>query len=518
MQKIIGLLFLLSSYGFGAIGSLTIPHDIDSAAIPKVIYIDQNNDSIVNKVNEIKDTVNAYLPGGGVYTGTALTSTGNLRLTVDSDNNGTGNCLAITHNGASDTIAKFCDDLASRAFGALTISGRATLTDSLIGVSQRLSGNLAADNGAFSGTVAVTGLQSNAEALAFTGNGTITAGRIGRTAAGGLVLWGIAGSSYDLSIRNAAGDNLIQNPTGGSVTEFPRAGGVSITGPVTHSYTLTQTGLQSNSEAIAFTANGTSGSGRIWKSASHGLQMRAVTGSSNDINIESAAAVPLILNPTGTANLTVGNASGSVTNPGTLTQTGAATFTAAPVFSSVTASQFLLVDGSKALTSVAGTGSGSVVRATSPTLVTPALGAATATSIVASGNVTADSLISSKFYEEGTFTATLRGCLSDPTGTAYYTRVGKQVTLAIPYLSCTSDSAGAAITGLPASIHSARRQGFPVNWIENSTNTQNTSAGLQVDGAAVRFILLGPLTASGTRTLYGNHGSGGFTTITYTLQ
>lgn len=61
---------------------------------------------------------------------------------------------------------------------------------------------------------------------------------------------------------------------------------------------------------------------------------------------------------------------GAVTHSGTLLQTGVATFTAAPVFSSVAASQFLLVDGSKALTSVAGTGSGSVVRATSPTLST----------------------------------------------------------------------------------------------------------------------------------------------------
>lgn len=62
---------------------------------------------------------------------------------------------------------------------------------------------------------------------------------------------------------------------------------------------------------------------------------------------------------------------GNLSISGTSLHTGAATFTAAPRFNSVTASQFLLVDANKDLTSVAGTGSGSVVRATSPTITTP---------------------------------------------------------------------------------------------------------------------------------------------------
>jgi hypothetical protein len=75
---------------------------------------------------------------------------------------------------------------------------------------------------------------------------------------------------------------------------------------------------------------------------------------------------------------------------GNHTITGPVTFANAPVFSSVTASQFLLVDGSKALTSVAGTGSGSVVRATSPTISGLTLSGTTATGLTASRTLITD--------------------------------------------------------------------------------------------------------------------------------
>jgi hypothetical protein len=60
---------------------------------------------------------------------------------------------------------------------------------------------------------------------------------------------------------------------------------------------------------------------------------------------------------------------------------GTATFSATPVFSALTASSAVATDASKNLVSVTNTGTGSNVLATSPTLVTPVLGVATATSI-----------------------------------------------------------------------------------------------------------------------------------------
>jgi hypothetical protein len=100
-------------------------------------------------------------------------------------------------------------------------------------------------------------------------------------------------------------------------------------------------------------------------------------------------------NESPTLGLEVGP-TGAVTIPqaatlsSTLLLTGVGTFTAAPIFNSVTASQFLLVDGSNALTSVAGTGSGSVVRATSPTITTPTFSGTIASGLTASRTVITD--------------------------------------------------------------------------------------------------------------------------------
>jgi hypothetical protein len=66
---------------------------------------------------------------------------------------------------------------------------------------------------------------------------------------------------------------------------------------------------------------------------------------------------------------------------GTLGVTGVATFSAAPIYSSLTASSAVATDASKNLVSVTNTGTGNNVLATSPTLVTPVLGVASATSI-----------------------------------------------------------------------------------------------------------------------------------------
>jgi hypothetical protein len=63
------------------------------------------------------------------------------------------------------------------------------------------------------------------------------------------------------------------------------------------------------------------------------------------------------------------------------TFTGVQTLSSSPVVSALTASQAVFTNGDKELVSNAITGTGSVVMATSPTLVTPDLGAATATSV-----------------------------------------------------------------------------------------------------------------------------------------
>jgi hypothetical protein len=59
---------------------------------------------------------------------------------------------------------------------------------------------------------------------------------------------------------------------------------------------------------------------------------------------------------------------------------------------------------------------------------------------------------------EGSFTGTLTGCTTSPTGTVYYARNGRQVTLHLPALSATSNATTMTVTGLPAHLQPTRSQ------------------------------------------------------------
>lgn len=90
---------------------------------------------------------------------------------------------------------------------------------------------------------------------------------------------------------------------------------------------------------------------------------------------------------------------------------------------------------------------------------------------VASGNsVDATSHVYVTDYEEGTFTATLTGCTTSPTGTVSYVKEGKFVTLLMPTIDATSNSTAATLTGLPASITPATSQFVPCNVIDTGGN------------------------------------------------
>ena len=61
-------------------------------------------------------------------------------------------------------------------------------------------------------------------------------------------------------------------------------------------------------------------------------------------------------------------------------------------------------------------------------------------------------------YQEGTFTATLTGCTTSPTVTAYYVQTGNQVAISVPAVTGTSNSVAAGLSGLPAVLQPAREQ------------------------------------------------------------
>lgn len=112
----------------------------------------------------------------------------------------------------------------------------------------------------------------------------------------------------------------------------------------------------------------------------------------------------------------------------------------------------------------------------------------------------------------GTFTGTLTGCTTSPTGTLRYTKAGNVVVLYIPAISATSDTTAMTVTGGPAAIQPVRAQRVQVPVQDNTA----VVAGLvQVE-------------TSGTLTFYATVGGGAFTssgtkgteliTISYSLE
>ena len=135
------------------------------------------------------------------------------------------------------------------------------------------------------------------------------------------------------------------------------------------------------------------------------------------------------------------------------------------------------------------TGSGALVFATSPTLITPVLGVASATSI-GFGNEALDT------YDEATFTATGTGFTVNPTGTAEYVRIGRIVLLFLPELTGTSNATTFTVTGMPAAIQ--------------PTNISYQLARM-VDNGGEIIGLIELIAASSTINLYASSGGAAWT-------
>jgi hypothetical protein len=152
-------------------------------------------------------------------------------------------------------------------------------------------------------------------------------------------------------------------------------------------------------------------------------------------------------------------------------------------------------------------------------------GATVTGTAVVSSTLTADSLISAKFYTEGTWTATFTGMTASVTGTARYVRVGKQVTLYLPALSGTSNSTAGNITGMPAAILPARTQNFPIaGFLVDNGNNVGTGLTPSLNIATSGDIGFSYTTdggvGGGTGAIFTASGtkSMGSITLTYTTQ
>lgn len=126
-------------------------------------------------------------------------------------------------------------------------------------------------------------------------------------------------------------------------------------------------------------------------------------------------------------------------------------------------------------------------------------------------------------YGDTSFTLTATGMTTSPTGTAYATRIGRNVTLSIPWVSGTSNSTSFLLTGIPAGWRPAFSiEAVPLGAAVDNGSVRTVANGIMVDinaGGSLQFYNSGSVngwTSSGTK---GIGSSGSYQqTISYNLQ
>ena len=107
------------------------------------------------------------------------------------------------------------------------------------------------------------------------------------------------------------------------------------------------------------------------------------------------------------------------------------------------------------------------------------------------------------FYSQdsGSFTGTLTGCTTSPTGTVEYIQQGNLVTLFIPDIQGTSNTTAATITGMPASIRPSTIARYAITRTVDNSAIGSGAAVIATSGVISLFKTVGgaAFTASGTK-------------------
>lgn len=120
-------------------------------------------------------------------------------------------------------------------------------------------------------------------------------------------------------------------------------------------------------------------------------------------------------------------------------------------------------------------------------------------------------------YETGTFTGTLTGCTTSPSGTFNWTRVGNVVTIdCVVTIAATSNTTACTITGVPAALNPARNM-TAAGFIQAEDNTVFSVGSVQVGTSGTLILAHSTATVpSVTFTAAGTKGFSGMC-ITYPL-
>jgi hypothetical protein len=331
----------------------------------------QSSGATITITNPSAGVVNLEASGGASVSFTALTS-------------GT-NTAAAMHVGSGATL---------NATGTGTITATSVPASGLTGttIASSVTGSSLTGVGALASGSLTTGFTPVTVPLGGTGDSTFTAYSIiaaGTTSTGAFQNVSGVGTSGQVLTSNGAAALPTWQAASGGVTSVTNSDGTLTISPTTgavvaslalgHANTWTATQTLSAANLATDTTTGmkigtaTNQKVGFFNATPVVQQTGDISGALSTLGLVTSGTLPAA-DLTGTT-LPSSIVTSSLTTVGTL---GSLTVTGNIANSALSASQAVFTDASKNLISVATTGTGNVVRATSPTLITPALGTPTA--------------------------------------------------------------------------------------------------------------------------------------------
>jgi hypothetical protein len=348
--------------------------------------------------------------------------------------------------------------------------------------------------GTSTGTVLISGNAQFAGSIELTTAASGGAGKIWKSSGSGLVMEGVTASTYDFSILNPAAQYLLRNPTGTQNIEFVNnvwTLGTLTAGGGTAAATLVVNGASANNRTLSFQTGGSArwawvvdNTAESGANAGSKIFLRAFTDAGATIDspidiIRASGGLMTLARPvamtsgvalSGNGNFTLDDNSSTAL----VVKEGSNNYLKV---STVNASENIAFGNATTNPTFSFLGSGGVAF---------------------NGGISSVASLASGWYEEGTFTATLTGVSGSVTGTAYWTRTGKMVTLLLPGLAGTSNATTCTITGMSSGIFPARKISRECTIADNGALFSGVGYGFEIG-------------TSGTITLYLATSAGGFT-------
>lgn len=425
--------------------------EMDTASLNGVLNVagQSNLSGAVKMANYTSGRVPYFSTGGLITDASTFTYNGTTLAVNSGTYSGT---LGITGalTGTTGTFSGAISSL-SPSFTGTMAAANGTYSGTLGVAGASTLGTVSATSGAFSSTLGVTGAQTNAGLTTI--NSTLTV----NTDAASAGSWGLStitsssgnGTQSLDNIRDHASNvfRIRMRTAGTPVIGLSIDGGGSVTIPAlagtgTRLTTSTSTGVQGNATTIAG-ANTWSDAQTFTAapvlSAATASRLYATNGSKAGTS-NAALTINGFTYPDGAGSL-------ASTSAATNGQLLVGSTSSAPVAATLTGT-------ANEITVTNGAGSITLDIPNSPVFTTPNIGAATATSVAATGAVSGVSLATTGgetfTYGDTSFTITVSaGMTTTPTGTAIGTKIGKVVTLFIPNISGTSNANTFTLSGIP---------------------------------------------------------------------